>query len=201
MVVLFLVWIVVVSAGLFGLSYYSNQPGESAAPPKLWPASSQVLLDSEHPTLLFFAHPYCSCTEASARELESVIAHFGRPLSLNILVIRSREFDRDRQEPALVDRLKQLPGTKVFEDLNAEETRQFGVTTSGHVLLYAPDGRLLFSGGVTASRGHAGENENSLALGRLLSQSSRDAPAAKSCDVFGCPLFPLATPAAQGTTR
>lgn len=53
-------------------------------------------------------------------------------------------------------------------------------------MLYGADGRLLFSGGITGSRGHSGDNEGRRAIVSLLTGEGAyksDTP------VFGCSLF------------
>ena len=42
--------------------------------------------------------------------------------------------------------------------MTAARRQRFGAETSGQTLLYDRDGRLLFSGGTTGSRGHDGDN-------------------------------------------
>jgi hypothetical protein len=46
----------------------------------------------------------------------------------------------------------------VIEDREGADARLFGAFTSGQTFLYNPGGRLLFNGGITASRGHSGDN-------------------------------------------
>jgi hypothetical protein len=61
---------------------------------------------------------------------------------------------------------------------------RFGALTSGHTVVYDPSGRLLFSGGITSARGHAGENMGSeLILAQLARKTNPQTHA-----VFGCPL-------------
>jgi hypothetical protein len=66
------------------------------------------------------------------------------------------------------------------------EAERFGTSTSGQTLLYSADGRLLFSGGITGSRGHAGDNEGRDGLVALLTRAGSGRTRAS---VFGCPLF------------
>ena len=73
-----------------------------------------------------------------------------------------------------------------MRDDDGAEARRFGVETSGQTLLYDARGALIFSGGITGSRGHAGENAGAAALAALL---TRGAAAQRGADVFGCPLF------------
>ena len=53
------------------------------------------------------------------------------------------------------------------------------------MLLYAPDGRLLYSGGTTGGRGRTGDNAGRAAI--LNALADRDAEA--TAPVFGCSLF------------
>jgi hypothetical protein len=78
-----------------------------------------------------------------------------------------------------------MRNVEILRDDDAVEARRFGVFTSGQSLLYAPDGALLFSGGITASRGHAGDNAGIAAIAALA--RGRGA-ATTETPVFGCAL-------------
>ena len=74
----------------------------------------------------------------------------------------------------------------MVSDLDGAEARRFGAETSGHTLLFDLDGNLLFSGGITQSRGHAGGNAGESAIVSLV--NTRTADRARTL-VFGCSLF------------
>ena len=74
---------------------------------------------------------------------------------------------------------------KVVFDPDGVEARRFGAETSGHTLLFGADGRLLFSGGITASRGHAGDNAGESAIVALVNNQT---PTRTQTLVFGCSL-------------
>ncbi len=74
----------------------------------------------------------------------------------------------------------------VRRDDAGSEARRFGVETSGQTLLYDRRGTLIFSGGITGSRGHAGDNAGEAALVDLLTHGAADR---HGSNVFGCPLF------------
>jgi hypothetical protein len=78
-----------------------------------------------------------------------------------------------------------IPGVKVYSDEAAIEAGKFHATTSGQVVLYDADGHLMFSGGITASRGHAGDNNGCSALIDLLHQRT---VTQRTTPVFGCSL-------------
>jgi hypothetical protein len=74
----------------------------------------------------------------------------------------------------------------VIRDQGGVEARRFDVEGSGHVLLYAPSGKLLFSGGITPSRGHEGDNAGRSAIVSLILRGH--APVDHT-PVFGCSLL------------
>jgi hypothetical protein len=79
-----------------------------------------------------------------------------------------------------------IPGVAVHSDSSGSETRLFHPETSGQTVLYNRDGQLLFHGGITISRGHAGDNPGRSALVALLNHqlvNNVETP------VFGCSLF------------
>jgi hypothetical protein len=82
-----------------------------------------------------------------------------------------------------------IPGVRVFEDRGAVVAFSFGTFTSGQTLLYDPNGRLLFKGGITAYRGHSGDNAGRSVITALLrgeTPSQINLPVITP--VFGCSL-------------
>jgi hypothetical protein len=81
-----------------------------------------------------------------------------------------------------------IPGVTVVADDGGAELRRFGATTSGQTLLYSPEGRLLFAGGITESRGHGGDNAGRSAVTAIVlgAAPAPDAPA--HTPVYGCSL-------------
>ena len=71
-------------------------------------------------------------------------------------------------------------------DGDGQEARLFHAVTSGQTVLYDSQGRLLFSGGITASRGHSGDNAGRSAIVSLV---NAEVPDRTETLVFGCPLF------------
>jgi hypothetical protein len=79
-----------------------------------------------------------------------------------------------------------LPDVTVVRDDDGRDARQLGAATSGQTLLYDERGLLVFSGGITGARAHAGDNPGRQSLVALLNRK----PAERSgTSVFGCPLF------------
>jgi hypothetical protein len=78
-----------------------------------------------------------------------------------------------------------IPGVTVAHDDGGGEARRFHVATSGHTLLYGARGELLFSGGITASRGHSGDNAGRSTVLALLHTGVADRT---ETPAFGCSL-------------
>jgi hypothetical protein len=75
---------------------------------------------------------------------------------------------------------------RIVPDTDGVLARRFGAATSGEIVLYSADGRLLFQGGITAERSHVGDSAGGEALRTALTTR---APQGKPFSVFGCPIF------------
>jgi hypothetical protein len=182
-----LVWLAGVGAGLWALWAYDNQPGVSASAPGRWPAETALRRAAGRPTLLLVAHPQCTCTRASLDELAEILA---RASSVRhkayVLFLKPSSVDAGWEQTDLWTRAAALPNVTVLRDDDGAEARRFGVETSGQTMLYDDRGTLIYSGGITGSRGHAGENAGELALVALLTHGQAER---RTASVFGCSLF------------
>jgi hypothetical protein len=155
-----------------------------------WPRETSLSLNSSKRTLLLFIHPQCPCVTTSVEELSRIFAKSGRGVDFQLVVYRPKNEDAAWAQTASVERAKSLGASRRWDDVDGRIAGQFRVTTSGQVLLFDPDGRLLFNGGVTDSRGHAGDNDNAEALNQLLMQPSQEPQLTVVRKVFGCEVTP-----------
>jgi hypothetical protein len=179
-------WLVAVGAGLHVLWSYENAPGVSANPPIFWPAASDIRREKNRWTLVMLIHPQCPCSQATIRELALIMAHSQRTLTANVLFLRPAKFSEDWEKTNLWWSAASIPGVNVIIDRQGTEARHFNATTSGQTILYDAEGQLQFSGGITASRGHSGDNAGRAAIVSLVNARATDQ---KDSFVFGCPLF------------
>lgn len=185
--VLLSVWCVAVLSGMKVLFDHESAPGDAADAPKRWPSASSVSLQSERYQLIMLAHPHCPCTRASLSELARLMRRVGDRVATTVLFVKPSEGLGD--EWAFTDlwstaeRIENV--TPVLDD-GGREAAFFGAKTSGQTVLYSPRGDLLFSGGITSSRGHEGDNVGSQ---RIVSLVERGAAERAVSAVFGCPLF------------
>jgi hypothetical protein len=185
------VWFAGIASGLAVVWAYENRPGEAARAPVRWPAQTALARATDGPTLVFLAHPQCTCTRASLDELAEVLARAPRPIRAYVLFLKPAGFEAGWEQTDTWRAAAALPHVTVLRDDEGLEARRFGVATSGQTLLYDGAGRLVFSGGITGSRGHAGNNAGEAALVDLLTRGAADRAGS---NVFGCPLFSKATP-------
>jgi hypothetical protein len=179
-------WAGAVAAGSLALVRYESTAGLARTAPAEWPVESKIARSGDMPTLVMFVHPECACTQASLGELDRVLAQCPARVRVFVLVLNEASLPEDAAETRIWRTAAVIQRVQVLRDANGEEARVFHAMTSGHTLLYSADGRLLFAGGITLARGHAGDNAGSDALCALLWGGK---PERLTTPVFGCPLF------------
>jgi hypothetical protein len=185
-IVLFgLAWIAAIAIGAHGLMSYEASPGGVGAVRRDWPATSKISRPNEQLALIMLAHPRCPCTRASINELGKIMAHGQGKVSAYVLFLKPRGASLDWEDTELRRSAAKIPGVNVLSDVDGLEARKFGAETSGHTFLFDRNGRLLFSGGITQSRGHSGDNAGESAIVALV--NNHRAGRARTF-VFGCSL-------------
>lgn len=182
-------WLASAVGGLCVLWAYENGPGEAATAHEQWPADTALTLAADRPTLVFLAHPQCVCTRASIGELAEALARAGTHPKTYVVFLKPSSFADGWEKSGLWEAASALPDTTVLRDDDGVEAKRFGAVTSGQTMVYDAGGGLLFSGGITAARGHAGDNEGRTAVVSLLDHLETHH---RTTNVFGCSLFAAA---------
>lgn len=184
--IIIVLWLFAIGVGLRFVLAYENSPGTVGGVPEVWPAASRVQRSPKLPTLVMMVHPQCPCSRASIGELALLMAESQERVNANVVFVRPSEFPEEWERTDLWNSVATIPGVKLSVDQGGVEAHRFGSQTSGQVVLYSPEGQLLFSGGITSSRGHSGDNEGRSAIVALLTQGRADK---SETPVYGCPLF------------
>ena len=179
------VWLAIIGAGTLLMLLHSQQPGPDGAAPQRWPESSPVHFDTGTPTIVMFLHPHCPCTRATVGELERLMAHFQGQVHAHVWFIRPPGVTEAWVKTDLWQSAEAIPGVTVHGDEDGAIARMFHAETSGQTDLYDRHGRLLFQGGITVSRGHAGDNAGRSAIAALLAHQPFSGT---RTPVFGCSL-------------
>jgi hypothetical protein len=179
-------WLVAIICGFGFVWEYANAAGAAGSPPSEWPAESRVARSGGLPTLVLFVHPHCPCSRATLGELEVLMTHSQGLVNAEVVFVKPNGFAENWEKTDLWTSAARIPGVNVSVDQNGLEARRFHSLTSGQAALYSGDGSLLFSGGITASRGHLGDNDGIRTIESLLTSGTAQR---KETPVFGCALF------------
>jgi hypothetical protein len=187
-IVIFVFVFVWLGAAVFGVVYlarYENTAGEGPASyPTSFPSESRIAADHERSTLIFFAHPKCPCTRASLHELERLMTDLRGKLNAFVVFSKPKDVGEDWTETDLYEIARRIPDVGVIIDDDDRETDIFKAQTSGLTLVYDQQGILQFNGGITASRGHEGDNAGRSTVFDVVTRNA----AGGSSPVFGCPI-------------
>ena len=163
-------WAALVACGSAKLLNYDFTPGAAGTPTRSWPADCGIRPDGDSARLVMIAHPHCPCTRASIAEVAHIMARAQKPVVAYVLFYRPREFPQGWERTDLWRSAAAIPGVTALADPEGREAQRFGAVTSGHVLLYDRTGQLMFTGGITGSRGHVGDNAGCDRVIRLLTR-------------------------------
>jgi hypothetical protein len=179
-----IVWLGAVAFGQRAMMNYDFTPSPAAAPPAKWPGNSAVPHADGLPTIVLLAHPKCPCTRATIEELARLMARLHNRATAIVVFVRPRGFSEGAEKTDLWSNAARIPGVTVLSD-DGREASLFGAQASGQTLLYSASGDLQFSGGITASRGHSGDN-----LGRsiIVSFVTTGTAPTNHTSVYGCSL-------------
>lgn len=137
-------------------------------------------------TLVTFIHPHCPCSRASLNELNKIMTRTHHNMDCQIVFLKPSEFGANWEKSDFWQMSSEIPNSDRISDVDGLVAKSFDAFTSGQTFLYDPDGKLVFSGGITPARGHEGDSPGGIAIENLSSMKK----ATTSCSqVFGCPLF------------
>ena len=191
----FLLLPVAVAAGGWLLADYSYRPGESREALKQLGATERLELFGtteveirSSQTLVLFIHPRCPCTKATIRSLERIYHRMPQRPKLVVYAFYPQDRGESWAESALTDYVTAFADAALIPDRNGDACLRYGVTTSGHLMLFDRHDRLVFSGGITPGRAHEGDCISSKdLLKKCRNESSVAAPS--NWPVYGCPII------------
>jgi len=178
-------WVAMLACGGRALWTYEAAPGEAATPPTSWPAASTIPRAPGVATLVMLVHPRCSCSRASLTELSTLMASLAGRAEAHVLFMEPEGEGEDWVKTDLYTQAQAVAGAHVHIDRDGQEAARFAARTSGQTVVYDPAGKLVFSGGITAFRGHPGDNAGRTRIVARLTEGQADS---ETSLVFGCPL-------------
>lgn len=178
------VWLFCCLCATAVLTLYSHTPNDAGAAQVVLTDTNAVQLDENRPTLVMYVHPRCPCTLASVEGLARLQRKFVGRFALRVVFSVPQGMETDWHETSLWESVGRISDCERILDKGGRITRQAGAETSGTVGVYEPDGRLMFWGGVTASRGHAGDSPGTDAIAGYFNNLTYQ----DRTNVYGCPI-------------
>lgn len=170
-------WCALVGLAMREVYAYATTSGAQGQSSVRWPAGSTIPRAVDGLTIAMFIHPDCPCSRASVAELREIMET--RHAAIAIV------FTGATSSSALWEAAGAIPGAHQIHDPLGVEARRFGAMTSGHVVIFDAAGIRKFTGGITGSRGHVGDNIGRRQVEAIL--DGRSSTAAHHA-VFGCSL-------------
>ncbi len=180
------IWGLLLVAGLGWLWAYDASPGVQNQAPRAWLANQDTPFVNGKYNLLAFVHAGCPCSRATLGELARLMAKSGAGISATVYVTRFPGELDDAEDAGLLELAQAIPGVHGEVDERGAQARRFAAASSGQILLYNLEGRLVFSGGITGARGHFGDNDGEDAILALV---AHEKPKVDHTPVYGCALF------------
>ncbi len=150
-------WAICVGIGSVWIADYSTRPGQTGISlthlPFKFGGEDQMPL----PKLFVFLHPHCPCSRATLTELNKLVERNLGAFEVNIFFYQPSDQSAEWAKTELWQKAAAISNANVSA-ISESELRNFGAITSGQTLFYDPRGNLVFSGGITISRGHEGDS-------------------------------------------
>lgn len=181
-----MLWVALVSYGIGALLIYGVKPGEPACAPRILPIGTSGALLKGMPLMMVFLHPHCPCSRTTVEQLPNILIASRGAIECHVVLVIPPDTEPGWENGSLLRLVNSIPGLKVQCDRGGLEAKRFAVATSGQVLFYKGDRTLAFCGGITASRGHAGD---SIGLQTIMTLLRDEETKHSHTPVYGCPLL------------
>ena len=177
-------WLLAVAGGWCWMTTYEFKAG-NAGITSSFPESVTRLLSDRTNTLFVSLHPECTCSVATLEELARISEECSGQLKIVAVFSEYSSLPEKVEESSLWKRAVAIPGLAALVDHDGSLRAGLGSLTSGDCLLADPAGVVLYHGGITSSRGHAGASAGGDAI---ISLARGNGSHLKTAPVFGCGL-------------
>lgn len=185
LLVVYTIWIGLLLIGHTVLFEYELTAGPLSNSKRIFPDRSLIQLTHSCQNLILFLHPACPCSAATVDEFRDLMGQGEKDSVGTVVFFMPRAKESEWSVAPIISSVKRIPNVSTLYDADGSQAKLFGATTSGHLFLYDGRGILQFSGGITGSRGHTGDNQYfELAKRTIVCKSPQFATA----PVFGCSL-------------
>lgn len=162
---------------------YGLAPGEVHRPASIIHKDGKLASGREsRPRLILALHPRCPCSRATLSELEKILSERPGVGEVTILMYKPALESDEWMSGSIWERCRAIE-CRIVVDTDGRIAGSLGCQTSGSVVVYDAEGRLRYYGGITAGRGHEGDNPGARAVKDIFAGLQVEA---ESMPVFGC---------------
>jgi len=177
-------WLLAIGSGYCWLMAKSFQARQLVEDPVL-DLKTVHMLSNTRPTLFVFLHPECPCSAATVEELARISERCNGELKILGIFSDYSTLPHPPHQSGMWNKLESILGARPLLDDDAHLRRSFHASTSGECFLLGPDAHVLYHGGITSARGHAGPSSGGDAI---ISSFNGDTMGIVTAPVFGCTL-------------
>jgi len=182
-----LVWLGAIGLGVAKVLEYEWTPGALGRGLE-HPGEIGAGWENSTATLVVALHPECPCSRATVEAIDRLVAALPGRLAVHAVFLDVAAGGRRPQDSALWQRIGRIPGARAHVDASGLWCGGEAFKTSGEVCVFSAEGKLLFHGGVTASRGHEGPSRGAEAIVAALREAGPQLASVARAPVFGCGL-------------
>ncbi len=186
---LLIYWVLLILGGVFYLIRYTQTPGPSAELRSIdWPVGTYLKSpNGVSGRFIAFLHPRCACSAATLTEVERLLVRFKNKVTATVVFIRPNQASDEWVKGRLWERAMKIANLETVID-DGTASALFKPRTSGQTYLFDREGKLVFEGGITPSRGHEGDSPGREFILNWLSGEDRRLANdnVKHAHVFGC---------------
>ncbi len=178
-----LLWLLAVAGGWWWMTRYEFRSGETGTPGN-FPEGIVRKLSPDRDTLFVSLHPECSCSVATLGEVERISRECADRLQIVAVFASYDTLPGKVEESRLWKKAAAIPRLTAIVDGDGSLREGLGALTSGDCVLADPQGRVLYHGGITGSRGQNGPSPG----GDAVIAFTKGIAGIASAPVFGCAL-------------
>ena len=182
------VWLVLSLIGTVVLVAYSNSAGAQDHEARDLPDSLAAEMTPGRHTLLMFVHPKCPCSRSSLSELARLMMSCAKQVDARVYFFQPAGQPDDWSHTDLWNSAARIPGVSVARDVDGQHALSMQAETSGQVFLFDPQRKMVFRGGITAGRGHEGDNYGRTAVENIVLHNHAER---SMTPVFGCTILEI----------
>ena len=183
---MFLLWLGLIAGGYAWSLRYGFATGKALEAPLVLPSSLGLPSPLPRAQLFLALHPHCPCSRATVAELAKIISQTADSRDITVLMYKPASQPDSWLNGSLLDDCRRM-NCRIRPDPDGLLAASLGGFTSGNVVLYDVNGKLRYQGGITASRGHEGDNLGELAVVEAIHGRGLRL---QSLPVFGCAIQP-----------